>query len=105
MKQNWYPQPLDLADISLPEGLSELIEGLAENVHNEWAMERLQNGWTYGPERNDSRKQTPMLVPYQALPEEEKSYDRNTVLATLRGIRYFGFTVVSRQETGGDSPG
>lgn len=41
MKQNWYPQPLDLSGISLSEELWELIEGLAENVHNEWALERL----------------------------------------------------------------
>lgn len=105
MKQNWYPHPLDLDNIALPEELWELIEGLAENVHNVWALERLQNGWTYGPERNDSRKQTPMLVPYRELPEEEKAYDRNTVMATLRGIRYFGFEMESRREPGGDGPG
>lgn len=101
MKQNWNPKPLNLDDITLPEELGELIEALAENVHNVWALERLQNGWTYGPERNDSRKQTPMLVPYRELPEEEKIYDRNTVTATLRGIRYFGFEMVSRRESGG----
>ena len=111
MKQNWKPNPLNLDSITLPEELGELIEALAENVHNVWALERLQNGWTYGPERNDSRKQTPMLVPYQALPEEEKTYDRNTVMATLRGIRYFGYAVVSLRESGGqeqsagDGPG
>ncbi len=93
MTENWHPAPVDFGGVTLPDELVPLIELLAENVHNVWASERLREGWTYAPVRNNQHKQTPLLGPYQALPESEKAYDRNTVLETLRGIRYYGFEI------------
>ncbi len=93
MNENWQPQCIDLSGVTLPDELSQLIELLAENVHNTWAAERLREGWTYAPTRNNQRKQTPLLVPYRQLPESEKDYDRNTVLETIRGIQYYGFEI------------
>lgn len=93
MEEKWQPPHIDLSGIPLPDELSQLIERLAENVHNTWASKRMQEGWTYAPTRNNQQKQTPMLVPYQKLPESEKDYDRNTVLETIRGIRYYGFEI------------
>lgn len=49
MQSNGYkPAPLDLASIVLTAKLEELIDQLAENTHNLWAKERIQQGWTYG---------------------------------------------------------
>ena len=49
MQPNGYkPAPLDLASIVLTPKLEELIDQLAENTHNLWAKERIQQGWTYG---------------------------------------------------------
>lgn len=28
--------------------MDELVDQLAENTHNLWARERIQQGWTYG---------------------------------------------------------
>lgn len=38
----------------------------------------MTEGWTYGPERNDTLKQHLCLMPYEELPESEKQYDRNS---------------------------
>lgn len=73
--------------------MESLIESLAKNVHETWALERLNEGWTFGPERNDTLRQTPCLVPYEDLPEKEKEYDRNTAVATIRFILASGFTI------------
>lgn len=55
MQSNGYkPAPLDLAAIMLTPKLEELIDQLAENTHNLWAKERIQQGWTYG--LNEVRK-------------------------------------------------
>ena len=70
-----------------------LVEALAERVHKTWVEKRLREGWCYGPERNDRLKQTPMLVPYDRLPESEKEYDRATALETLRAIREMGYVL------------
>lgn len=43
--------------------------------------------------RDDAKKQTPCLVPYDSLPEEEKAYDRNTAMETLRLIVKMGYKI------------
>lgn len=48
--------------------INEIIEKLSEQVHNTWMENRIQEGWSYGPKRNDLLKQTPCIVPYEELP-------------------------------------
>ena len=90
---NYNPKPIDTSDITLPNELLALTEKIAENVHNVWAVGRLQQGWTYGPVRNDEAKETPCLVPYNELPESEKEYDRNTALETVKLIIKMGYSI------------
>lgn len=94
MKTTYTPQPVNTSDIELSEDLMILVEEMAKNVHEVWAQSRIEQGWTYGPERNDALKQHPCLVPYEELPEIEKAYDRDTALGTLKLIRKLGFRVV-----------
>lgn len=84
------PNPIDTSDVVLSAELLELTEKIAENVHNVWATGRLEQGWTYGKERDDELKTSPCLVPYSELPESEKEYDRNTALETLKLIIKLG---------------
>lgn len=96
MRQNEYkPQPIATNDVVLPDSMMQLAEKLAKNVHEVWAQTRIEQGWTYGPQRNDAEKKHPCLVPYDELPEEEKEYDRNTSLETLRVITKLGFHINS----------
>jgi len=92
-KEPYIPQPFDTKDIELPEELKPLIEQMAKNVHETWAETRISQGWAYGPERNDAEKKHPCLVPYEQLPEEEKVYDRNTSVQTLKFILGNGFCI------------
>ena len=86
------PEPTD--DITLSPEIEALAEALARNTHEVWAAGRIREGWTYGPVRNDERRETPCLVPYDELPESEKDYDRNTSLETLRLIVKLGYKIV-----------
>ncbi len=88
------PQPIDTSDVTLPAELRELTEQMAKNVHEVWAETRIKQGWTYGKQRNDTLKTHPCLVPYEELPEEEKEYDRNTAVGTLRLIMKLGFQIM-----------
>lgn len=92
-KKSYIPQPIDTSDIQLPEELAPLLEAMAKNVHEVWAQTRIAQGWQYGPERNDTEKLHPMLIPYEDLPEEEKVYDRNTSIETLKLILKLGFNI------------
>jgi len=87
------PTPFDTSNISLPPELIELTEKIAENVHDVWAQGRIKDGWTYGPVRDDDKKQTPCLVPYCDLTETEKEYDRNTALETIKLILSLGYEI------------
>lgn len=45
---SYKPAPLDLSAINLTPKMEDLVDQLAENTHNLWAKERIQQGWTYG---------------------------------------------------------
>jgi hypothetical protein len=89
----YQPRPIDTSDVMLPEDLTDLIERLAESIHDTWAAQRIAEGWTYGPRRDDEARQHPDLVPYSELPESEKAYDRNTVTGTLKAFVALGYRI------------
>lgn len=93
MMNKYVPQPMDTSDVQLPEELNDLIEQMSKNVHEVWAKSRMDQGWSYGPERSDILKQHPCLIPYEDLPEIEKAYDRDTALGTLKLISRLGFEI------------
>ena len=92
------PAPADLSDIELDASLLELTEHIAKNVHENWAQGRLDEGWVYGLERDDAKKQTPCLVPYEELPENEKEFDRRTAMQTLKLIVSLGYKIEKDQK-------
>lgn len=95
--KTYTPTPIDTTDVKLDDELTKLVEQLARNVHDNWAQSRLNEGWTYGPERNDTLKQHPCLIDYDDLPEIEKDYDRNTAIETLKLILKLGWTLEKKQ--------
>ena len=87
------PNPIDTSDIKLPLELENLIEKLAENAHDVWAKQRINEGWTYGPKRDDINKKNPDLIPYSDLSEYEKEYDRLMAIQTLKIIIKMGYKI------------
>jgi ryanodine receptor 2 len=90
---NYDPKPIDTSQVELSPEILDLTEQLAENAHDNWARQRLSQGWTYGPQRNDTRKEHPCLIPYADLPDEEKKYDRDTAMETLKAIIALGYRI------------
>ena len=87
------PKLEELGDVKLPSELETFIEDLSKQQHDVWVQSRMEQGWTYGPERNDQLKHHHCLVPYEELPEVEKAYDRDTAVGTLKLIQKLGFTI------------
>ena len=92
----YHPEPVEAGGISLSADLRELTELLARNAHDVWARLRFAQGWHWGPERSDARKEHPSLVPYEDLPESEKQADRDTAIGTLKAILALGYSVEKR---------
>jgi len=94
--EDYEPQPINLDDISLTDDLLELREAIAENAHDVWATARKKEGWTFGPERDDSNKKHPDLIPYSSLPDSEKEYDRLMAVDTIKLVKKLGFEIVKK---------
>ena len=91
---DYEPQPINLDNIQLTDDLLELREAIAENAHDIWAAARIKEGWTYGGERDDANKKHPDLIPYSALPDSEKEYDRLMAFDTIKLVKNLGFEII-----------
>lgn len=80
--------------------LDEVVGRIAERVHEVWAEKRQAEGWRYGPERNDARKEHPCLVPYGDLPEEEREYDRATARTVIESLLAEGYELLPPSNKG-----
>ena len=89
----YIPSPIDLSEVELPSDINSLVELIAKNVHDVWAKQRIEEGWTYGEVKDSIKKTTPCLVPYEELPEEEKEYDRKTAMETLKLVVKLGYKI------------
>ncbi len=85
--------PIDTRNIKLPEELVQLTERVAANVHHRWVQQRLAEGWRSGAKRNDDTRESPLLVPYDQLNEQDKEYDRITALEAVKSILALGFGI------------
>lgn len=92
-EKKYMPKPIDTSSVELPEELKVLAEKLAKNVHEVWSQTRMKQGCKYGKQRDDEKKLHPCLVEYEELSEEEKDYDRNTSVETIKLILKLGFNI------------
>ncbi len=89
----YIPNPIDTSDVELSDEILALSEALSKNTHEVWSKGRLDNGWTYGKTRDDTKKQHPCLIPYEELSETEKDFDRRTAMETLKLIVKLGYEI------------
>lgn len=94
--EDYEPHPINLDKIELKDELLELQEAIAENAHDVWAAARIREGWKYGTERDDANKLHPDLVPYSALQDSEKEYDRLMALDTIKLVKKLGFEIIKK---------
>ena len=92
---SYQPAPLDTTAVTLPPEVVALTELLARNAHDVWARQRRRDGWTWGPQRDDARKQHPALVPYEELSESEREYDRQVAMETVKTIVVLGYRIAA----------
>ncbi|KAM9113707.1 LOW QUALITY PROTEIN: ryanodine receptor 1 [Pangshura tecta] len=84
------PCPVDTQQIVLPPHLERIREKLAENIHELWALTRIEQGWTYGPIRDDNKRLHPCLLDFHSLPEPERNYNLQMSGETLKTLLALG---------------
>ncbi|XP_077528941.1 ryanodine receptor isoform X3 [Haemaphysalis longicornis] len=87
------PSPVDTSGITLPNYIESVRDKLAENVHEVWAMNKIDSGWRYADVRDDARKLHPCLTSFEHLPLAEKKYDTTLALQTLKTILALGYHI------------
>lgn len=45
------PKPVDTSSVKLSDDLLEVKELIAKNVHEVWALQRINEGWIYGEKK------------------------------------------------------
>jgi|GEM_PF-1061341 len=91
---SYRPKPLNVSHVILSPELRDLAEDIAKNTHELWSEARLKEGWVWGTERRDDKKETPCLVDYDQLPESEKEFDRITSTGAIKYIVAKGFNIL-----------
>ena len=89
----YIPKPIDTSKIALPLEIVELTELLSKNVHEVWSAQKMLDGFSSLDEKAQSEKVHSNLVPYEALSEGAKQYDRNTALETIKVLIKLGFKI------------
>jgi hypothetical protein len=58
------------------EGVRRALDGASPvDLHRNWCRDKINDGWTYGPEKNVVAKTHPCLLPHDELPEEQRTKD------------------------------
>ena len=78
------PNPVDTKGTDLPSALVPMQEKIAENLHELWAMNRIQAGWTFALVRDESKKQNPCLTAFERLPEQQRQFNMTMAGETLK---------------------
>jgi hypothetical protein len=68
------------------------IERLAAMEHGRWNVERLVQGWRLGP-KDVARRISPYLLPWSALSEETKKFDRDAARGLPEAYRKIGLAI------------
>lgn len=90
----WDQAPKEIKDSAI-NGVNYHLnnpDATPENSHENWLIEKEENGWVYGEVKNMETKEDPCFVPYEELPENQKAKDhlfRNIIHALAPFIEDF----------------
>jgi ppGpp synthetase/RelA/SpoT-type nucleotidyltranferase len=70
------------------------VEIMAELEHGRWNVERLLDGWKWEPIKDEAKKLSPYIIPWSALTEEMKEFDRDAVRHIPHLLAEFGMEIV-----------
>ena len=89
----YVPNPVDTSTIQLQPFVENIRDKLAENIHEMWAVTKIETGWAFGEVRDDMEMYHPCLTQFQNLPMAEKRYNIQLALQTLRTIVALGYQI------------
>ena len=61
-----------------------------KQIHDEWQLDKENQGWMYGPQLDNDRKTHPLLIDYHLLPPSERLKDALQILAGKAALEMVG---------------
>jgi len=102
------PEPWVERDSTFRTQMIAYVEGLAdkplptpEEAHDSWWREYEAMGWTYGPVRDTEAKTHPDMVPFDELPEDERTKDEIFLALVEFAFRFIPPTAVLSSSSDG----
>ncbi|MHB8084822.1 MAG: NAD-binding protein [Dehalococcoidia bacterium] len=93
MSPEWEQQPIKFSD--------QDVEEMAKLEHTRFVEERLRKGWKPGPVKDDVKKISPTLIPWDDLSQEEKDKDRDPVRSIPEFLARAGYRVYQKGQPSG----
>ncbi|KAA3679890.1 ryanodine receptor 2 [Paragonimus westermani] len=87
------PKPVDTTQIRLPNTLHTLVDRFAQHCHDSWALELIEQGYTYGPVVDEGKRTHPNLCSFNNLPQHEQVRYIHPVTDTLKAMLAFGWSI------------
>lgn len=72
----------------------DLVKSVAAYLHDSWAKDKFDNGWRYGPKRDDGKKIHNDLLPFELLSDEDQSYDLVNARSIIDSLFASGYMLV-----------
>lgn len=103
-REEYEPQPIDVSNIKLNDELEDLIEVIAEDLHDVWAVNKIKDnpGITYAPldsNGHEEKGHSHFLVPYFMLQDDDKrndkKNDRDNATAAIKLLKRLGYRLVN----------
>lgn len=79
----------------------DTLEAYAIIEHDDWMQGKLENGWTYAPERDDTIKKHNCIVSWSELSETYREYDRDAGRNVPKLAALVGLKVIKQEATTG----
>ncbi|TPP59596.1 Ryanodine receptor 44F [Fasciola gigantica] len=87
------PQPIETSQVRLPPSLNSLVERFAQHCHDSWALELVDQGYTYGPVVDETKRTHPNLCSFQNLQQHEQMRYIHPVTDTLKAMLAMGWAI------------
>lgn len=88
---------IDTSNVVLPYFAQEIYPQFSYNLHELWAMQKIDLGWIFGEVRNEQNRRHPCLNTFECLPEIEQAYNNNLALDTMKAIEALGYHMVQEK--------
>ncbi|CAH8503543.1 unnamed protein product [Dicrocoelium dendriticum] len=87
------PQPIDATQVRLPNSLHTLVDRFAQHCHDSWALDLIEQGYSYGPVVDEVKRTHPNLCSFSNLPQHEQIRYVQPVTDTLKAMLALGWVI------------